>query len=122
MYDVLFLSRVRVSGGPYVTLENMTAPRPKVGYTCAVRIKDVTHGKIGEFYATITDVRGNPVIRIPDGLGGFESGDNVVMAVSVIEIDRAWFMSDLSVGMVEFAQGKGGDSDCIGTRSRDATI
>ena len=121
MYDVLFLSRVRVSGGPYVTLENMV-PKPKMGYTCAVRIKDVTRGKIGEFYTTITDVRGNPVIRIPDGLGGFESGDNVVMAVSIIEIDRAWFMSDLSVGMAEFAQNKGGDSDCIGTRSRDATI
>ena len=32
------------------------------------------------------------------------------------------FMPDLSVGMAEFAQSKGGDSDCIGTRSRDATI
>ena len=121
MFDNLFVSRVRNSGGPYVTLENMV-PKPKMGHTCAVRIKEVTHGKIAEFYTTITDVRGNPIIRIPDGLGGFESGDNVVMAVSIIEIDRAWFMSDLSVGMAEFAQGKGGDSDCIGTRSRDATI
>ena len=121
MFDNLFVSRVRNSGGPYVTLENMV-PKPKLGHTCAVRIKEVIHGKIGEFYTTITDVRGNPVIRIPDGLGGFESGDNVVMAVSIIEIDRAWFMSDLSVGMAEFAQGKRGDSDCIGTRSRDATI
>ena len=121
MFDNLFVSRVRNSGGPYVTLENMI-PKPKMGHTCAVRIKEVTHGKIGEFYTTITDVRGNPVIRIPDGLGGFESGDNVVMAVSIIEIDRAWFMSDLSVGMAEFAQGKGGDSDCTDTRSRDATI
>ena len=121
MFDNLFVSRVRNSGGPYVTLENMV-PKPKLGHTCAVRIKEVIHGKIGEFYATITDVRGNPVIRIPDGLGGFESGDNVVMAVSIIEVDRAWFMSDLSVGMVEFAQGKGVDSGCTSTRSRDATI
>ena len=121
MFDNLFVSRVRNSGGPYVTLENMV-PKPKLGHTCSVRIKEVTHGKIGEFYATITDVRGNPVIRIPDGLGGFESGDNVVMAVSIIEIDRAWFMSDLSVGMAEFAQSMGVDSSCTSTRSRDATI
>lgn len=32
------------------------------------------------------------------------------------------FMLDLSVGMAEFAQSKGGDSDCTDTRSRDATI
>ena len=32
------------------------------------------------------------------------------------------FMSDLSVGMAEFAQGKGGDSDCIGTRSNAVMI
>ena len=110
MFDNLFVSRVRNSGGPYVTLENMI-PKPKIGRTCAVRIKEVTHGKIGEFYTTITDVRGNPVIRIPDGLGGFESGDNVVMSVTMFEINRAWFMSDLSVGVAEFAQGKGVEND-----------
>lgn len=108
MYDVLFLSRVRVSGGPYVTLENMTAPRPKIGCTCAVRIKDVTHGKLAEYYTTITEFRGSPIIRIPDGLGGFESGDNVVMSVLMMQIDREWFLSDLSVGMAEF---RGGESD-----------
>ena len=105
MYDVLFLSRVRVSGGPYVTLENMTAPRPKVGYTCAVRIKDVTHGKTAEYYTTRTEFRGSPIIRIPDGLGGFESGDNVVMSVLMMQIDRERVMSDLSFSMAEFRVG-----------------
>ena len=107
MFDNLFVSRVRNSGGPYVTLENMV-PKPKLGHTCAVRIKEVTYGKIAEYYTTITDVRGNPVIRIPDGLGGFESGDNVVMSVLMMQIDREWFLSDLSVGMAEY---RGGESD-----------